>query len=117
MYANTISRLTCFAQPVVHAPLVFQEEAHVRIVFELEAGDRLITLEELQRRSETAYVKYVVEQIGKRSVVAAVLGVSRKGLWLRLKALGLNDLPTKPVSAEQQAEALGVTTATVSIAA
>lgn len=77
----------------------------MKITFEFAVGDRLITLDELRRRTETAYLKHVVVCFGRRADAAAVLGISRKSLWERLKALGLSalsasdsSLVTEPVS-------------------
>lgn len=61
----------------------------MRIEFKFEAGDSLATLEEVQRRCESAYLKSVVDLIGHRGHAAAVLGISRKNLWEKLKAFGL----------------------------
>jgi len=82
-------------------PPFFEEGFRVRMMFEFEAGDSLVTLEEFRSRSEAAYLKAVVERIGHRGNAALALGISRKSLWERLRLHGLGGLRIKRREAEE----------------
>ena len=73
----------------------------MKITFELLPGDRFITLAELRHRTESAYMAHVLGAFKSRGAAAAVLGISRKNLWERLKALGVaqsvDDTAAKPI--------------------
>ncbi len=72
----------------------------MRLSFEFEHGEPLLTLDELHRRAEAAYLSAVVARVGNRSQAASVLGISRKNLWERLKRLGLSHLSKTPTDTD-----------------
>jgi hypothetical protein len=84
---------------VSSAPLFSREDSTVRISFEFEAGSPLPALKEFRHRCEAAYLKCAIERFPTRETAAHALGLSRQGLWERLRALGLTDLLAKPSTA------------------
>lgn len=80
----------------------------MRIVIEYTKDEALLTLGEVMTRTESAYLRAIVTQIGRRGAAANALGISRKTLWEKLRALGMSDLPELPPIVVQTAEALKI---------
>lgn len=80
----------------------------MRISVDLEPGESPVALQEFLRRTEAAYLRFLVERVGHRGEAAVILGISRKNLWEKLRRLGLGDLPTRAISLISDAKARGV---------